>query len=568
MHLVLRWRAPWADPVHAAGGRRAQRARPRDDPPDRPRLRRAGQGDATSAAASSAGPRSAWCSPRPCSSCCATTGTLRRYTYTAMVAGLALMVLPLVPGPGRRGQRREDLDPGVRQLVPAGRVRQDRARGVLRRLPGDQPRHPHAGRARRCSGSSCRGCATSARSCSPGWSRSGSWCSSATSARRCCSSGCSSRCSTWRPSGGAGWSSACVLFAVGAARRGARRFSHVGARFDAWLHAFDNDGLQRLARRLRPAGPRAVRSGQRRAVRHGLGQGRPDLVPFAESDFIVASIGEELGLTGLMAVLVLYLVIAERGLRTAIGVRDGFGKLFAGGMAFVVALQCFVVVGGVTRLIPLTGLTMPFLAYGGSSLLANWVIVALLLRISDSARRPTPAPPSTGPSTVARAPRCWPTGAGRGRAGHRAGATDGRPADRADRPAQRHRARWVSDEHPAAPPRGRRRRDVRRPAWAARPGCSSSRRRRSTPTTATCAPCTASSTRTAGPIVVGGEAVASSTAVDDSFGYLRAYADGPLYAPVTGHYSVIYGRSGIEQVDEHRAQRLGRLAVLQPHRAT
>ena len=177
---------------------------------------------------------------------------------------------------------------------------------------------------------------------------------------------------------------------VGGAAIVATVFPHVGARFDVWLTALDTDtftrdpgGSGQLVRGLF-----GMASGGLFGT--GLGQGRPDLVPYAESDFIVASLGEELGLTGLLAILVLYLVLAQRGLRTAIGVRDGFGKLFAGGMAFVVAFQCFVVVGGVTRLIPLTGLTMPFLAYGGSSLLANWIIAALLLRISDSARRPAP----------------------------------------------------------------------------------------------------------------------------------------------------------------------------------
>ncbi len=182
----------------------------------------------------------------------------------------------------------------------------------------------------------------------------------------------------------------------------ARTFGHVAARFEAWLHAFDSSvfaaspgGSGQLVRGLF-----GMASGGLFGT--GLGLGRPDLVPYAESDFIVASLGEELGLTGLMAILVLYLVLTERGLRTAVGVRDGFGKLFAGGIAFTVAFQCFVVVGGVTRLIPLTGLTMPFLAYGGSSLLANWVIVALLLRISDSARRPAEAP-GPGPDRAAPA---------------------------------------------------------------------------------------------------------------------------------------------------------------------
>jgi len=119
----------------------------------------------------------------------------------------------------------------------------------------------------------------------------------------------------------------------------------------------------------------------------GLGLGHAILIGFAaKSDFILATAGEELGLAGLSAIFLLYGLLVERGYRAGLALRDPFGRLLAVGLASIVALQVFVIAGGVTGLIPLTGMAMPFLAQGGSSVVTNWAIVALLIRVSDSAR--------------------------------------------------------------------------------------------------------------------------------------------------------------------------------------
>jgi len=178
------------------------------------------------------------------------------------------------------------------------------------------------------------------------------------------------------------------LFVAGAFAA-SRLFGHVGERFTIWLHPFAGNNPFGISYQLVQG---LYGMGFGGVLGTGLGNGQPYWTPLVQSDFIVTAFGEELGLTGLMAILLIYGLIVQRGLRAAIAVRDPFSKLLAGGLAVVLALQVFVIVGGVTRLIPLTGITTPFLSQGGSSLVASWMLIALLMRISDTARRPAPQP--------------------------------------------------------------------------------------------------------------------------------------------------------------------------------
>jgi cell division protein FtsW (lipid II flippase) len=166
-------------------------------------------------------------------------------------------------------------------------------------------------------------------------------------------------------------------------------FGHVAQRVDVWLNPFTYYADEKGGLSFQPV-EAMFGMAWGGLIGRGFGDGTPERIPYANSDFVLAAIGEELGLTAVIAIVLMYGLIVERALRTALVCRDGFGKLLATGLAGVFALQVFVVIGGVMSLIPLTGLTTPFLSYGGSSLVANWVIIALLLRISDQARRPIP----------------------------------------------------------------------------------------------------------------------------------------------------------------------------------
>lgn len=184
------------------------------------------------------------------------------------------------------------------------------------------------------------------------------------------------------------WVALGLLFVAAGGVLAYNYISHVYYRINSWVHAFDPEVYN-----LPVGGSGQIVQGIFGLASGGLfgrgwGGGRPDLVAYSNSDMIITALGEELGLLGLGAILMLFLLLVSRGFRAALGTRDAFGKLLAAGFSALIVIQLFVVIGGVTRLIPLTGLTTPFMSAGGSSLLSNWVIVAILLAISHTARAP------------------------------------------------------------------------------------------------------------------------------------------------------------------------------------
>ncbi len=179
-----------------------------------------------------------------------------------------------------------------------------------------------------------------------------------------------------------------LLFGMGA-YLGYQWFSHVQGRVEVWLDVFNPKLIQDEGYQLAQSLFALATGG---LFGTGFGQGRPDLIPAAHTDFVFSVLGEELGLMGTAAVVLCFMLLVARGLRTALRARDDFGQLLAMGLTTIFAVQTFIILAGVTRLLPLTGITLPFMSYGGSSLLANFILVALLVRISDrSEGEPAPA---------------------------------------------------------------------------------------------------------------------------------------------------------------------------------
>jgi cell division protein FtsW (lipid II flippase) len=180
------------------------------------------------------------------------------------------------------------------------------------------------------------------------------------------------------------------MFALGA-YIGYQTFTHVQSRVQVWLDVFDpkfisDEGYQ-LSQSLF-----ALATGGLFGT--GFGRGRPGLIPEAHTDFIFSVLGEELGLLGTGAVVLCFMLLMARGLRTAVNARDEFGQLLAAGLTAILGIQTIIILGGVTRLLPLTGITLPFMSYGGSSLLSNFILIGLLIRISHTTSS-TPPPAQT-----------------------------------------------------------------------------------------------------------------------------------------------------------------------------
>ncbi len=172
-----------------------------------------------------------------------------------------------------------------------------------------------------------------------------------------------------------------VLFAGGATLAWSR-FTHVQQRVDIWIDPFADplgDGYQIVQSSF------ALADGGLTGT--GIGVGSPGMIPEVQTDFIFAAVGEELGLLGTTAILIAFMLMIGAGLRIAVEAPRPFEKLLATGLTTLLGFQAFIIIAGVVRLLPLTGVTLPFVSYGGSSLLANWILLALLLRISDDTAR-------------------------------------------------------------------------------------------------------------------------------------------------------------------------------------
>jgi len=184
-------------------------------------------------------------------------------------------------------------------------------------------------------------------------------------------------------------------------------FGHVQERVDTWIDPLNPETIQDESYQIAQSLFAFAEGGLSGT---GLARGHPDIIPFVETDFIYASIGEEFGLFGAVAIVLLYLMLIARGLYLALRCDEDFGKLLAVGLTTIIALQSFIIMGGDTRLVPLTGITLPFVSYGGSSLVSNMLLLGLLLCISArpreaAARRGRAARPARGAGQVAPQPQ-------------------------------------------------------------------------------------------------------------------------------------------------------------------